>query len=132
MLFNWLLQFELTLNARLRYSLGGDRPSQTTLYTLFCTIIRLAIKHYKSGISLEFKLFTDVKALEQLPTYTRQVKILPQYINIVKVPGSFRLAANTLHLHREFNFTGLVLETVGQSLRHSCRTSIKCQGISLP
>jgi len=25
-----------------------------------------------------------------------------------------------------------VLETVGQSLRHSCRTPIKCQGISLP
>jgi len=24
------------------------------------------------------------------------------------------------------------LETVGQSLRHSCRTPIKCQGISLP
>ena len=25
-----------------------------------------------------------------------------------------------------------MLETVGQSLRHSCRTPIKCQGISLP
>ena len=64
MLFNWLLQFELTLNARLRYSLGGDRPSQTTHYTLFCTTVQLAIKRYKSGISLEFKLFTDVKVLE--------------------------------------------------------------------
>ena len=28
-------QFELTLNVRLRYSLGGDRPSQTTYYALF-------------------------------------------------------------------------------------------------
>ena len=55
-----------------------------------------------------------------------------QYITIVKVAGSFRLAAGTPHLHGDFNFTELVLETVGQSLRHSCRTPIKCQGISLP
>ncbi len=27
-------QLELTLNVRLRYSLGGDRPSQTTHYAL--------------------------------------------------------------------------------------------------
>jgi len=54
------------------------------------------------------------------------------YDTIVKVAGSFRLAVGTLHLHKDFNFTELVLETVGQSLRHSCRTPIKCQGVSLP
>ena len=48
------------------------------------------------------------------------------------MPGSFRLAISTPHLHGEFNFIEIILETVGQSLRHSCRTPIKCQGISLP
>ena len=63
-------------------------------------------------------------------SYTK--KNLLQYMNIVKVPGSFRLAARISHLHENFNFTKFMLETVGQSLRHSCRTQIKCQGISLP
>jgi len=62
--------------------------------------------------------------------YTK--KILLQYIIAVKVSGSFRLAARISHLHEKFNFTEFMLETVGQSLRHSCRTPIKCQGISLP
>jgi len=51
---------------------------------------------------------------------------------IVKVHGVFRLAAEAPHLHGDCNFTEFILETVGQSLRHSCRTPIKCQGISLP
>ena len=34
MLFNWFFQFELAF-VRLRYFLGGDRPSQTTHYKLF-------------------------------------------------------------------------------------------------
>ena len=37
----------------------------------------------------------------------------------------------TPHLHGEFNFTESMLETVEQSLRHSCRALIRCQGISL-
>lgn len=45
--------------------------------------------------------------------------------------GSFRLAVSTLHLHRTFNFTKLVPETVKKSLHHSCTSSIKWQGISL-
>jgi hypothetical protein len=45
--------------------------------------------------------------------------------------GSFRLTVSTLHLHRTFNFTKLVPETVRKSLHHSCTSSIKWQGISL-
>ena len=40
--------------ALLRYSLGGDRPSQTTHHTLFLTRIyglRLELQSYKGGIS---------------------------------------------------------------------------------
>lgn len=37
-----------------------------------------------------------------------------------------------LHLHNNFNFIELALETAGQSLLHSCRTELTRQGILLP
>eukprot|EP01022_Parablepharisma_sp_SALTPOND_P006884 TRINITY_DN1278_c0_g1_i11.p1 TRINITY_DN1278_c0_g1~~TRINITY_DN1278_c0_g1_i11.p1 ORF type:complete len:250 (+),score=-32.26 TRINITY_DN1278_c0_g1_i11:70-819(+) len=46
--------------------------------------------------------------------------------------GSFRLAAGTLHLHSDFNFTESRVETAWPSLRHSCRSELTRQGISLP
>ena len=46
--------------------------------------------------------------------------------------GSFRLAVIPSHLHENFNFIELILETVEQSLRHSCRSELTRQGISLP
>jgi len=46
--------------------------------------------------------------------------------------GSFRLTANFSHLHENFNFIELILETAEQSLRHSCRSELTRQGISLP
>lgn len=46
--------------------------------------------------------------------------------------GSFRPAVLFRHFHLKFNFTELRLETVRQSLRHSCRTELTRQGISLP
>src|ERR1700738_3804073 len=80
--------------ARLRYSLGGDRPSQTTRHAGSRTLIqgpRLDAREHKGGIS-----------------------------------------RGTPHLHGEFNFAEPVLETVGKSLRHSCRSELTRQGISLP
>lgn len=46
--------------------------------------------------------------------------------------GSFRLAVSTSHLHEDFKFTKKLLETVEKSLRHSCRSGLIRQGISLP
>ena len=40
---------------------------------------------------------------------------------------SFRLAAGTLHLHSEFNFTESRVETAWPSLRHSCRSELTRQ-----
>src|SRR3954467_6967531 len=45
--------------------------------------------------------------------------------------GSFRLAAGTRHLHRDCNFTEPLVETASKSLRHSCRSELTRQGISL-
>ncbi len=55
--------------------------------------------------------------------------ILPSRLKVqckatVKVHGSFRLAADTLHLHSDFNFTESRVETAPPSLRHSCRSEL--------
>lgn len=55
-----------------------------------------------------------------------------QYQGIVKVPGSFRPSALNEHLYSYCNFAELLVETVGKSLRHSCRSELTRQGISLP
>src|ERR671918_982174 len=45
--------------------------------------------------------------------------------------GSFRPATGTRHLHRDYSFTGSLEETAPKSLRHSCRSELTRQGISL-
>src|SRR5262249_16061849 len=45
--------------------------------------------------------------------------------------GSFRPTTGTRHLHRDYNFTGSLEETAPKSLRHSCRSELTRQGISL-
>ncbi len=63
-------------------------------------------------------------------SYTNQFK--HQYQVVVKVQGSFRPSARNEHLYSYFNFAGSMVETVGKSLRHSCRSELTRQGISLP
>jgi len=46
--------------------------------------------------------------------------------------GSFRATVLSSHLHKDFNFTKLILETVEQSLHYSCASELTRQGISLP
>jgi len=46
--------------------------------------------------------------------------------------GSYRLTVESLLLNRIINFTRILLETVEQSLHHSCASPIKWQGVSLP
>lgn len=55
-----------------------------------------------------------------------------QYQVVVKVPGSFRPAARNEHLYSYCNFAESMVETVEKSLRHSCRSELTRQGISLP
>ena len=56
------IQFELTF-VHLRYSLGGDRPSQTTNHTFSILLLRILVIYYnKSGISKISRQFTGVKA----------------------------------------------------------------------
>src|SRR6266516_50263 len=45
--------------------------------------------------------------------------------------GSFRPTTGTRYLHRDYSFTGSLVETAPKSLRHSCRSELTRQGISL-
>ena len=59
-------------------------------------------------------------------------KTITQYLTTVKLPGSFRLAAGKQHLHCYCIFTGRLVETVFNSLGHSCGPELTRQGITLP
>lgn len=50
----------------------------------------------------------------------------------VKVHRVSPSSCTLTHLHVYFNFIKSILETVGQSLHHSCRTELTRQGILLP
>src|SRR2546428_8905359 len=54
-----------------------------------------------------------------------------QHQAAVKVPGSFRPAAGNEHLYSYCNFAESPVETAPKSLRHSCRSELTRQGISL-
>src|SRR5438105_12182792 len=53
------------------------------------------------------------------------------YTTLFRSTGSFRPATGTRHLHRDYSFTGSLEETAPKSLRHSCRSELTRQGISL-
>ena len=49
----------------------------------------------------------------------------------VKVPGSFRPVAGSEHLYSHCNFAESLVETVPESLRHSCRSELhRCPRVS--
>ena len=85
-------------------------------------------QHYQGGISRTAPLELAFQ-LQSSHLSTSKVKVQCQ---AAKVHGSFRLAAGTLHLHSDFDFTEPLLETAPPSLCHSCRSELTRQGISLP
>ena len=66
------------------------------------------------------------------PTYATHAGPKPNTKLQLRFTGSFRLAAGMSHLHDNYSFTESLVETVLQSLRHSCRSELTRQGISLP
>ena len=66
------------------------------------------------------------------PTYATHAGPKPNTKLQLRFTGSFRLAAGTSHLHDDYSFTEALVETVIQSLHHSCRSELTRQGISLP
>lgn len=83
----------------------------------------------KDGISLATPRYPKARFKVSHLCYA-SIKQL-QYEVTVKLLGSFRLTAGTRHLYRDCIFTEQVLETVSQSLRHSCTSELTRQGIAL-
>src|SRR5574341_2601511 len=68
----------------------------------------------------------------QPPTYPAQTPPKLHDRLQSRFTGSFRLLAGSQHLHWHYSFTGSLAETAAKSLRHSCRSELTRQGISLP
>ena len=119
---------------RLRYILGGDRPSQTAHLTLSRSRFhgfRLESQQSKSGIPkltprmpkhplLSLPPILCINCRDSISSYSKALRGL-----------SVQSRVNT-HLHAFFNFAGPPVETAPKSLRHSCGSELTRQGISLP
>ena len=91
--------------------------------------MRLETAQVKRGISLATPRYPKARFKVSLLYYALIKQ--PQYEATVKLLGSFRLSAGIRHLYRNCIFTEQVLETVSQSLRHSCTSELTRQGNTL-
>ena len=119
---------------RLRYILGGDRPSQTAHLTMSRSVLqryRLESQQSKSGIPkltphmpkhmlLRLPPILCINCRDSISSYSKALRGL-----------SVQSRVNT-HLHVYYNFAGPPVETAPKSLRHSCGSELTRQGISLP
>ena len=119
---------------RLRYILGGDRPSQTAHLTLSRSRFhgfRLESQQSKSGIPKltpypPKEIFPSLPPIlcincrDSISSYSKALRGL-----------SVQSRVNT-HLHVYYNFAGPPVETAPKSLLHSCGSELTRQGISLP
>ena len=120
--------------ALLRYLLGGDRPNQTAQIT------RSPARIHGIGVRIQTQqgwcFIGPSPAPESAgspgPTYATHAGPKPNTKLQLRFTGSFRLAAGMSHLHDNYSFTESLVETVVQSLRHSCRSELTRQGTSLP
>ena len=119
---------------RLRYFLGGDRPSQTARLTVSPDQIhgrRLETQQSKGGIPR----VTPQKLTPLFPSlppilYINHRTSIPSYSKALR-GLSVQSRVNT-HLHVYYNFAGSPVETAPKSLLHSCGSELTRQGISLP
>ena len=120
--------------ALLRYLLGGDRPNQTAQIT------RSPARIHGIGVRIQTQqgwcfIVDSGRSGERpskSPSYSTHDGPKPNTILQLRFTGSFRLAAGMSHLHDNYSFTESLVETVFQSLRHSCRSELTRQGTSLP
>ncbi len=133
-LYKW---FPTILNLPLRASVTLlEATTPVKLPTIHCptpgfTGFMVRCQRTKEWYFKVVSMVTSV-ATSKTPTYpTHQFSNTNIKLQL-RCTGSIRLTAGTPHFHGEFNFTGMMLETAEQSLRHSCASELTWQGISLP
>ncbi len=119
---------------RLRYPLGGDRPSQTPHLALSAAgLHRLSMspdntpEWYFTGAST-----APARAASSAPTYPPQVCPRHQARLESSSTGSFCPVVGNPHLHGYCNFAEPSVETAPRSFLLSCGSELTRQGISLP
>ena len=114
----------------LRYAFGGDHPSQTTHHAVSpLPWVRSQTRegsYFNDGSTIPGETASWPPTYPTRPVPGNNAKLQKRFT------GSFRPVAGTRHLHRNYNFTELMVETVPRSLHHSCRSELTRQGISLP
>jgi len=115
-----------------RYSLGGDRPSQTAYHALSQPRYRA-----KVGTAMTSGWYFNVGSMrasaptQSLPPILHRSHHSPMQAT-VKVHGGLRLAAGRLHHHKHFNFAESQEETVVAIVTPFGAVGTYRQGISLP
>ena len=119
--------------ALLRYSFGGDRPSQTA------HLARSLARIHGTGLGDECNRVVFQRWLPPGRNQEINASHLSYAVEPAPIPGYSKgsrglsvLLRVRRYLHRDFNFTESVVETVLQSLRHSCTSELTRQGTSLP
>ena len=118
----------------LRYSLGGDRPSQTAQIALSTARIHgTGVRCFNpQGWCLIVDSATPERAASKSPTYAEHENRNNSDRVQLRCIGSFRPSTGRRHLHRQYKFTEHPVETAPNSLHDSCRSELTRQGISLP
>ena len=118
---------------RLRYSFGGDRPSQTA-YLRWSTRLLASVlesQQYKGGIPTSTRYKPKPILLSLPPILCIRCRVpISSYSKALR-GLSVQSRVNT-HLHVYYNFAGPPVETASKSLRLSCGSELTRQGISLP
>ena len=114
---------------RLRYLLGGDRPSQTARLTLSPTTI--------SGVRKPTQLGSIPTPPRKLAlTFQRLLPILYKLCRIsisgCKAPRGLSVLSRVTCIFTGTMISPSLVETVPKSLRLSCGSELTRQGISLP
>ena len=131
----------ITLCGRLPIGLSAPFEASVTLLEA-TTPVKLPTKQCPLKRELETKcakVSISTSTPQELASLTRCLLTILHIAHPVTVlscskgsRGLFRPVAGNRHLHRYYNFTEFMVETVSRSLHHSCRSELTRQGISLP
>ena len=119
------------LNRLLRYFLEDSAPLKLPIIYCLHSFLPRGLECISQRTVFHRRLHSVRERNFKVSRLRYAVETYTQYKIVVKLLGSFRLAAGNRHLHRYCIFTEQAPETVLQSLHYSCASELTRQGISL-